>query len=102
MTYLSSEKRAELEAKKARLETLLNEAYDTYESMLGSKNKSYRFDSGEGSQSATKHTLKEMTDTIEHLEAHLDHICRRLRGGLVVNLNVRRKDGFNGGRRYPW
>lgn len=102
MTVLSADKRAELEAKKTKLEALYDKAYASYEAALESSAQSYRFDSGEGSQSVTKRSLKELTDTMEHLEAQIDHIDRRLNGKLVVNLDMRRKEGTGFRRRFGY
>jgi hypothetical protein len=100
MTVLSAAKRQELLAKKATLEDLLEEAYDSYSASISSQNKSYKFDSGEGMQSAVLRDLKEQRESIEWLEARIDYITRRLEGKLNVNLNVRRKQGRGLGRRF--
>lgn len=102
MTVLSVEKRAELETRKTEYEARLDDAYDALEiavSGQSGKTKSYKFDSGEGMQSATLRSFEEIRSLIEFLESRLDHIDRRLRGALNVNLNVRRKAGSAFGRR---
>jgi len=93
MTVMSSATRTALLAKKTLLEGLLEDAYSAYEAALATATKSYKLDTGEGMQTVIKRDYKEMTNTIEHLEARIDHITRRLTGKLNMNLNVRRKRG---------
>jgi hypothetical protein len=99
MTVLSASVRQKLLEQKARLEALLDEAYDTFETSITSVNKSYKFDSGEGMQSATLKDSEEIQKQIDWIEARLDFVCRRLEGKLNVNINVRRKQG-RASRRY--
>ena len=93
MTVLSSDTRTALIEKKTALEAILADAMTAFATSSGSDKKSYKFDSGEGAHSATKHSLKDQWDNIERLEAAIDHIDRRLNGKLNFNLNVRRKMG---------
>lgn len=103
MTVLSSAQRTALLAKKAKLEARLDDAYDALEAALQTANKSYKLDTAEGMQAVVKRDYKEIFDLIDVLEAHIDHIDRRLNGKLNMNLNVRRKDGYRGRRRgYGW
>lgn len=102
MAFLSSSTRASLIEKKAKLEELLEAAYDAFELNITSAKKSYKLDTAEGMQSTVKQSLKEQRETIEHLEAQIDRIDRRLRGALNVNLNVRRKQRGNMGGRRRW
>ena len=93
MTVISAALRASLEAKIVQLEALLEKAYTAYEASLDSGKKSFKFDSGEGMQAVVKWTAKEHRDNIEYLESRIARLERRLNGGLIVNLNVRRKLG---------
>jgi hypothetical protein len=94
MTVLSATKRAELLAKKARLEELLEAALEAYEQALANPNERYRLDTAEGSHSETKRPLKDQQFAIEQIEAQIDRIDRRVNGpGLICNLTVRRKRG---------
>lgn len=98
MSVMSPEKRAELEAKKAQLEAQLVLANSSLDSLLDQRNKSYKFDSNEGSQAEVFRSLEDQWKIIEHLERHLDFVCRRLEGKVNFNLNVRRKLGYRRGR----
>lgn len=98
MSCLSSTRRAELIAqlnkKLAQLENL-NAAYDD---MIESGSiKSYRFDSGEGSQRVEYRSLDDVQKSISHLEAQIERLRTKLRGGGLSNLNLRRKQYFQPG-----
>ena len=81
-----------LQDRLARKEASLELAYSTYDELLSESNESYRFDSGEGSQSTKKKKLEEFKKQIDSLEAEADGIRRRLSGlGLTrITLNRRR------------
>ena len=93
MSCLSSTRRAELQAQLtselARLATL--EA--AYEQSLEGGVKSYRFDSGEGSQRTDRQSPKEISDLIDTTQARIDLLRRKLRGQGIVNINLRRNEG---------
>jgi len=103
MTVLSSSKAAAIAAQIVEYEALLVLAKASYAEGLASSKKSYRLDTTEGSQSVTKFSLREQWDNIESIERAIEHMQRRLAGGLNVNMNVRRKqhDGMRG-RSHSW
>ena len=90
MSY-QSEKRARLIARKATLEAQLTIAEATLTALLGTENKEYQFDDGEGSQRVKRRQMKEVRDTIENLEASLDSLCQKLAGRGLVATRLRRK-----------
>jgi hypothetical protein len=74
------------------IETALNLLYEEYINAIPSlKTKSYSFNSGHGSQSATNRDPSEIFDIIQKQENHLDWLYRKAgQGGGLVNLNLRR------------
>lgn len=99
MSVISPTLKASLTAKKEALEALLVKAYDSYESAIEQRSKSYRFDSGEGAQSETFKSLDELYITIERLERQIDALDRRINGRLIFDINCRRKFGTRRGGR---
>lgn len=92
MSYLPADERSRILAEIAAKEEQLTAANAAYlRALSGSDVQSYRFDSGEGSQSASRRKPKEIADEIEALEAGLSRLRRRLSGTGVVNLNLRRR-----------
>lgn len=94
MSCLSAAQRAAIEAKmlikQAQLDAL-NEEY--LNAISSSKIKSYTFDSGEGRQSTTHRSLKEISDEITRLEAEISRLTRQLAGSGIVMLTLRRRRG---------
>lgn len=74
----------------AELETSMLEA------MKNGEVEQYRFDSGEGSQSAQRRSLKELETVLSRLENKELRILRKLNGRSIVNIGLRRK-GYGGG-----
>ena len=93
MTVLSSATRTALLAQKAIYVALLATAYEGFEAGLATANKSYKLDTAEGLQTATKRSFAEQQKSIDWLESRIEFIDRRLNGGLVVDVVVRRKQG---------
>lgn len=79
---------ARLDKKEAQL-SALNDAYD--ESIENFGIKSFKFDSGEGSQSTTFRGPEEISREINRLETEINRLRRRLSGTGIVNLNLRRR-----------
>jgi tetrahydromethanopterin S-methyltransferase subunit B len=89
---LSSTRVAELEAQLTKLESSLEKAYTAYDSALETGGvKSFKFDSGEASQWAQYHSLSDISDQIDRIEARIDYINRKLNGRANVILALRRK-----------
>lgn len=81
----------ELKAKLAKKEQQLELAEATYEKLLSDPNESYRFDSGDGSQSTKKRKLDELKTQIDQLESEIDNLKRRLAGKGLTRVSLRRK-----------
>lgn len=81
-----------LQNRLAKKEAQLEKAYIAYDKLIENNNESYRFDSGEGSQSTKKRSLSDLSAEISRLESEIDGICRKLKGyGLTtIKLNRRR------------
>ncbi len=90
MGYISTRK-ARLQAQLVKVQAQLSALYDSM-AENAAQNKSYKFDSGEGSQSITRRDLKEILDAIARLEATESHIINELNNMGLVNINVRRKN----------
>ena len=90
MSCLSPALRARLLARKALLETRLSSAELAFDDAM-TAHESYRFDSGEAMQQVKQRKLDEFTKLIDHLEAQIDNIYRRLRGTGVHNIVLRRR-----------
>jgi len=91
MSVLTTAKRTEVEAELTALEaelTLLNTAYA---SVLASGMKSYKFDSGEGSQSATYMSIKDIKAAIDLTRSQIASKKRVLTGGHMRRFNLNRK-----------
>jgi len=80
-----------LETRLARKEAQLEIAYTTYETLLAEVNASYRFDSGEGSESTKKRDLDSLKKQIDSLESEIDGIRRRLSGLGLVRISLKRR-----------
>ena len=73
-----------------RKEASLGIAYASYDSALAELNESYRFDSGEGSQSAKKRDIESFKKQIDALESEIDSLYRRLKGQGLTRISLRR------------
>ena len=51
----------------------------------------YKLDTGEMEQRARRRKVKELQELQESLESEIDSIYRRLNGGALVSMNLRRK-----------
>lgn len=98
MACPSSSLRARYLARLQSIETkleYLDEAYDA--AVQNSEVEEYRFNSGEGSQQTKRRKPEEIRKEIEALEASYDRYYRKLTGGGLTNLNLRRKRFSYGG-----
>ena len=92
MAFVSSITRARIIADITTKEAQIAAANDTLTSMLSQEFEEYKFNSNEGMQQVRQRRLDELLKLIEHLEAHVNLLYRRLSGKAVHNLNVRRKN----------
>lgn len=81
--------KARITQKEAQL-TALNTSYDA--AISKSEISQYRFDSGEGSQSAKRRDPADILKSIASLESQLEYLYRQLNGGGLVRMNLRRRD----------
>ena len=86
--------RTQLEERLARNEASLDIAYETYDKLLAEVNESYRFDSGEGSQSTKKRDIEALRKQINTLESEIDGIRRRLKGLGLTRITLSRKSHY--------
>jgi hypothetical protein len=85
---ITPERKTRLETRTANKEAMLQKLYDASENWDNTK--SYTFDSGEGRQGTTYHSLGEVEQAIRRLESQIDRLTRIINGHGVVNLNLRR------------
>ena len=91
MSALTAAKRTEIEAELEALETELTALSAAYASVLASGMKSYKFDSGEGSQSATYMSIKDIKEAIDLTRSQIASKKRVLTGGHMRRMTLNRK-----------
>ena len=91
MSALTAAKRTELEAELAALETELAEFIAARTYILTSGMKSYKFDSGEGSQSATYMNIKDIKEAIDLIRSQIASKKRVITGGHMRRFTLNRK-----------
>lgn len=91
MSALTTAKRAELEAELAVLETRLALYVAAEANALASGMKSYKFDSGEGSQSATYMDVDKLSEKIDLIKSQIASKERVLTGGGFRRITLNRK-----------
>jgi hypothetical protein len=69
-----------LTARRVKRVASLAIAETAYDAALAKRSESYNFNSGEGSQAATRRKLKDLKDQIDMLTAEIEEIDRRLNG----------------------
>ena len=82
------------EAYEQRLEEiaeLLPILHETYKSLAAQEISQYTFDSAEARQEAKRVKIAEIKEQIDALQSEQAQLIRKLAGGGVVNMNLRRK-----------
>lgn len=88
---LSAAEIAECQADLTEIGEQLTLANATYKKLLAKDIAEYRFDSNEGSQRARRVELKQFKDQIDSLRAERNRINRKLAGGGLAHVNLRRQ-----------
>ena len=91
MSALTPARRAELEVELADLEAAYTATLNNYTATLGRGVKSYKFDSGEGSQSATSQNPKDLLESMSLLRSQINSLKRTLTGGHIRRFTMNRK-----------
>ena len=91
MSALTAAKRTEIEEELEALETELTLLTAAYASVLSSGMKSYRFDSGEGSQAATYMSIKDIKEALDLTRSQIATKKRVLTGGNFRRMTLNRK-----------
>ncbi len=97
MSCLSSAQITAIKAEIAEIDTLLVAINTAYLSSLGNAEvEEYRFNSGDGNQSAIRRSPKELRVEMENLKSRKSRLERELSGTSNVNMNLRRRRGGRG------
>ncbi len=96
MAALTTAKRTEIEAELAALEAELVLLSAAYASVLSSGMRSYKFDSGEGSQSATYMNLNDIKQAMDLTRSQIASTKRVLTGGHMRRFTLNRKPTYDG------
>ena len=91
MSGLTAARRTELEDELTALETRLALYVAAEANALASGMKSYKLDTGEGSQSATYMDVDKLSDKIDLIKSQIASRRRILTGGSVRRITVNRK-----------
>lgn len=102
MSCLSSAARAAIRAEIIELDAMIAIVKAAYiSSLTNSEVEEYRFDSGDGSQRATRRSPKEIKAEWDDLASSRNRLLRKLNGTSNVNMNLRRRRyGFGRYGRY--
>lgn len=90
MPCLTAARRSELTARLAKRRASLVLAEATYDELIATPVTSYRFDSTEGEQQTNRQKPGDVKKQIDALEAEIDSITRKLNGGGLVSMRLRR------------
>jgi tRNA U34 5-carboxymethylaminomethyl modifying GTPase MnmE/TrmE len=90
MSYLDSSVRTYIRQRIERKTELLIKAEAQLEELLDHPLEDYKFDSNEGSQRSKRRKIDDLKSLIDSLEAEIDQLTRKLRGGALAVLNLRR------------
>ena len=87
---MTSEKRAELEARLASYKEALSAAVEQQLQIITRGVRSYKLDTGEGNQSTVKMTAEDIAETIRFLESRIENLEQKLSGGGVTYISLDR------------
>jgi hypothetical protein len=91
MSCLSPTARTRIQARITKLETALENAYDTLAEIALKQEESYKLDTSEGSQQLKNVDFKDLNQNILDMETLLEHLYQKLSCRGIVRLNLRRK-----------
>lgn len=86
-----SSRRTVLEARLARKETSLENAYTTYDALKDGTVAAFELDTGEAKQRITKKNINKLADHIDRLEKQIDQINRSLNGCNAIRFVANRR-----------
>lgn len=90
MGYISTRK-ARLQSQLTAVQTQITNLTSVLTEMSVQGLSSYSFDSGEGSQRATRRSLKEIQDSLDRLIATESHLINEMYSMGIVSIRLRRK-----------
>jgi len=83
--------KASLDARLAAKQAQLTATQAAILELIPQNIEEYKMDSGEMEQRARRRKVKELQELQDNLESEIDSIYRRLNGGSLVSMNMRRK-----------
>jgi len=83
--------KASLEARLAAKQAQLTATQAAILELIPQNIEEYKMDSGEMEQRVRRRKVKELQELQDNLESEIDSIYRRLNGGSLVSMNMRRK-----------
>ena len=83
--------KADLEARLTAKRAQLVLAQTALSELIPVNIEEYKMDSGEMEQRVRRRKVKELQELQESLESEIDSIYRRLNGGSIISMNMRRK-----------
>jgi hypothetical protein len=86
----ASSRTTALLARRAKLVASLAIAETSYDTLLAQPIESFTFNSGDGSQAATRRKLDDLKKQVDLLNSQIEAIDARLNGGGIVGLSVTR------------
>ena len=92
MTCLPSSIKTEIQDRLAKNRITLEKAETALNNTLDAEVESYKFDSGEGSQSVKRRKLSDLQDLVERLRALIQRDESLLIGAGITTINLRRKN----------
>lgn len=90
MSYVQDRK-SRLRQQLARVQAQIASLNDSMDELSAQQVESYKFDSGEGSQQATRRKIAEIADLIDRLEAKEAHLINEINNMGLMSVAVRRK-----------
>ena len=91
MSCLTPSRRADYQARVARLSITLNNLFDSYDEIAARPLSSYKFDSGEGAQQAKSRDIADIDKSVRSVQSRIDYYDQKIGGKGLYSMRFRRK-----------